>query len=64
MQGHQKAAILMVLSMGLFACEDAIIKLLTRSLPTGAIMAFLGLGGGLIFWAGMALRASGCSAVI
>lgn len=56
MQGYQKAAALMVLAMGLFACEDVIIKLLTRSLPTGVIMAVLGLCGGLIFWIGMALR--------
>lgn len=56
MQGHQKAAALMVLSMGLFAFEDVFIKLLTASLPTGIIMACLGIAGGLLFWAVMAAR--------
>lgn len=56
MTEHQKAAALMVLGMGAFAFEDVFIKLLTTSMPIGLIMAFLGILGGLVFWAVMAVR--------
>lgn len=56
MTEHQKAAALMVLGMAAFAFEDVFIKLLTTSMPIGLIMAFLGILGGLVFWAVMAVR--------
>lgn len=39
----------MVLSMGLFAIEDAFIKLASQSIPVGEILFFMGLGGIIFF---------------
>lgn len=44
-----RGALLMVLSMLGFAIEDMFIKLLADSVPTGQIIAMLGIGGALIF---------------
>lgn len=55
-----RGSLLMILAMATFALEDAFIKGLSRSgegWPTGQILAYLGLGGGLVFWA--RLRAKG-----
>ncbi len=42
-----RAAGMMILAMAGFAVEDAIIKALSETLPTGQILILLGLGGGL-----------------
>lgn len=44
-----RGSILMVLAMLGFALEDMFMKQMANALPTGQILAMLGLGGGLIF---------------
>lgn len=44
-----RGALLMVLAMAGFAFEDMFIKLMAEHIPTGQIIALIGLGGGLIF---------------
>ncbi len=44
-----RGAAFMVISMALFSVEDAIIKHLSTTLPTGQILILLGLGGGTAF---------------
>lgn len=56
MAENQRAAVLMVASMALFALEDMLIKLLTQTLPGGQIMLVAGLLGMGVFWALMAAR--------
>ena len=46
----------MVLSMAIFAVEDMFIKQASAYFPTGQIIAFLGLGGAMIFALWSALR--------
>ena len=52
-----RGSILMVLAMLGFAIEDMLIKQMAGALPTGQILAMLGLGGGIIF--AMACRMQG-----
>lgn len=54
MTGNARAASLMVLAMACFAGEDALLKLLTRDVPIGQILAFVGLSGMMLFgtWVG------------
>jgi drug/metabolite transporter (DMT)-like permease len=54
-----RGSILMVLAMLGFAIEDMLIKQMAGALPTGQILAMLGLGGGIIF--AMACRMQGDS---
>jgi drug/metabolite transporter (DMT)-like permease len=44
-----KGILFMVFSMGLFAIEDAFIKMASRSVPVGEILVFMGLGGVVFF---------------
>lgn len=48
-----RAAMLMVLAMGLFACEDALFKALSVHMPVGQMLAIAGATGALVFWFGM-----------
>lgn len=54
MTTHLRAALLMTLGMASFACEDAMLKLLTQRIPTGQLMLVVGAVGALIFAAGLA----------
>lgn len=56
-----RAILLITASMAGFALEDALIKGLSASLPTGQILMLLGLGGALFF--GLMARANGHHAV-
>jgi drug/metabolite transporter (DMT)-like permease len=51
-----RAATLMVVSMALFAVEDTLLKVVSRAVPVGEILVFLGVTGTAAFWA-MAARA-------
>jgi len=51
-----RGAILMVLSMALFALEDMFVKLMTTGLPYAQVLAMVGGAGFLAFWASMLLR--------
>lgn len=51
-----RGAALMTLSMLGFAIEDALIKTVAARLPAGQIIALLGLGGAVLFWAWLGLR--------
>lgn len=51
-----RGSLLLVLSMACFTAEDAFIKLLSATMPTGQILLILGIGGTLIFWALMARK--------
>ncbi|SIP86394.1 EamA-like transporter family protein [Paracoccus thiocyanatus] len=51
-----RGAILMVLSMALFALEDMFIKLMTLGLPYGQVLSMVGAAGFLAFWASILLR--------
>jgi drug/metabolite transporter (DMT)-like permease len=51
-----RAATLMVISMALFACEDTLLKVVSREVPVGEILVFLGVAGTAAFWA-LAARA-------
>lgn len=55
-----RGSLTMVFAMAMFAIEDALIKSLAGSLPTGQILIFLGLSGTILFsalcrWSGIAL---------
>lgn len=54
MTGNARAASLMVLAMACFAGEDALLKLLTRDVPIGQLLAVIGLSGMVLFgtWVG------------
>ncbi len=56
MTGNARAASLMVLAMACFAGEDALLKLLTRHLPIGQVLAVIGLSGMVLFGAWVAWR--------
>lgn len=56
MTENGRAALLMTVSMALFAVEDALIKSLTLSLPVPQLLALTGLGGALVFWVMLARR--------
>lgn len=58
-QDNLRGAAVMVLAMLGFALEDAVIKLLSGTLPVGQIIGVLGIGGALVF-AGIA-RAQGAA---
>lgn len=51
MTGNARAAGLMVLAMACFACEDALLKLLSRDVSIGQLLAVIGLGGMILFGA-------------
>lgn len=51
-----RASLLMVLAMGLFAVEDALIKRIAAELPAGQVMIMLGAGGALLLAALAATR--------
>ncbi len=44
-----RGALLMVLAMGLFSVEDAIIKRLSQDIPTGVVILLIGIGGLVLF---------------
>ncbi|MFD2815414.1 hypothetical protein ACFSYD_15210 [Paracoccus aerius] len=44
-----RAALLMVLAMAAFACEDALLKGLTGRIPTGQLLAVIGFAGMAVF---------------
>ncbi len=44
-----RGALLMVLAMGLFSIEDAIIKHLSTEIPTGVVIFIIGIGGLMLF---------------
>lgn len=56
MTENTRAALLMTLSMALFAVEDAFVKHLTVSVPVWQVLAFSGSLGLLIFWLRLAQR--------
>ena len=53
MNDNLRGILLMILSMGVFSIEDSMIKLMSRALPTGQIIAMIGFGGAVVFmlWA-------------
>ncbi|SMO31833.1 DMT family transporter [Paracoccus laeviglucosivorans] len=51
-----RAAMLMVVSMVLFAFEDMFIKLLSAELPYAQVLGLIGLIGGMGFWIGLRLQ--------
>ncbi|SEN68891.1 Permease of the drug/metabolite transporter (DMT) superfamily [Paracoccus alcaliphilus] len=59
MNQNARAAMLMTLSMACFACEDTLLKLLSRGLPVGQILLMAGLLGMLAFGAWVALGPEG-----
>lgn len=44
-----RSALLMILAMGLFSVEDAIIKKLSQDIPTGVVILLIGVGGLVLF---------------
>lgn len=44
-----RAALLMVLAMAAFACEDALLKGLSGTIPTGQLLAVIGFAGMIVF---------------
>jgi len=44
-----RGAILMIIAMAMFAVEDALIKILTKTIPTGQVLVVIGLGGAALF---------------
>ena len=44
-----RAALLMVLAMAAFACEDALLKGLSGTIPTGQLLAVIGFAGMVVF---------------
>ncbi len=54
-----RGAFLMMLSMGAFAVEDALLKILATTMPMGQVVIYLGIGGGFGF-ALLANRAGYC----
>jgi drug/metabolite transporter (DMT)-like permease len=53
---NQRGILYMTLGMAGFAAEDALIKLMAETLPTGQILLMLGLGGGAFFAGFASLR--------
>lgn len=53
MSDNLRSALLMILAMGLFSVEDAIIKRLSQDIPTGVVILLIGVGGLSLFvlWA-------------
>ena len=51
-----RGALLMVLAMGLFSIEDAIIKHLSSEIPTGVVILIIGIGGLILFIAWTLIR--------
>lgn len=49
MNANARAAALMTLGMAAFACEDALLKLLSAGLPVGELLLVVGAGGMLLF---------------
>ena len=56
MSPNARAAALMVLAMACFACEDALLKLLSRHLSTGQLLVFIGFSGMALFGAWVSFR--------
>lgn len=56
---NSRAALLMTLSMAFFACEDALLKLLSVTIPTGQILMLVGLAGMVIFGIWIAIGPEG-----
>lgn len=56
MTSNARAAGLMVLAMACFAGEDALLKLLTRDVPIGQLLAVIGLSGMMLFGAWIGWR--------
>lgn len=50
MSDNGRAALLMTLSMGLFALEDSFIKQLTTGMPVYQVLVMLGVAGAGLFW--------------
>ncbi|WCR09294.1 DMT family transporter [Paracoccus stylophorae] len=59
MTPNARAAALMTLGMAAFACEDALLKLLSRGISIGQLLVVLGLGGMAIFGAWVARSPGG-----
>lgn len=59
MTPNARAALLMTLAMAAFACEDALLKLLSQGLPTGLVLLVVGLTGMMLFGGWVALRGEG-----
>lgn len=55
-----RGALLMILAMGGFALEDALVKTVTQHVPMGQVLVYLGLGGGIAFGA-LATRRGHCA---
>lgn len=55
-----RGALLMILAMGGFALEDALVKTVTQHVPMGQVLVYLGLGGGIVFGA-LATRRGYCA---
>ncbi len=54
-----RAALLMVLAMAAFACEDALLKGLSGRIPTGQLLAVIGFAGMAVFGLWIAFSAEG-----
>lgn len=54
-----RAALLMVLAMAAFACEDALLKGLSGTIPTGQLLALIGFAGMAVFGLWIALGPEG-----
>ena len=47
---NTRAGLLMVAAMAIFAVEDALLKVLSGSVPVGQLLVMMGVGGGLVLW--------------
>ena len=54
-----RAAMLMVLAMAAFACEDALLKALSGAIPTGQLLAVIGFAGMAVFGLWIAISPEG-----
>ena len=54
-----RAALLMVLAMAAFACEDALLKGLSGTIPTGQLLAVIGFAGMAVFGLWIAISPEG-----
>ncbi|SNT74442.1 DMT family transporter [Paracoccus seriniphilus] len=59
MTPNARAALLMTLSMASFSCEDTLLKLLSRDIPTGQLLLLVGLAGMLLFGLWLAFSPEG-----
>ncbi|MCF3974038.1 DMT family transporter [Paracoccus salsus] len=59
MTGNGRAAVLMTLGMAAFACEDALLKLLSQRISIGQLLLVIGFAGMLVFGAWVALGPEG-----